>query len=49
MSVIIDNINTQVQRYLVVLLVTAVIVAGATWAVLAWMGVQQAAMWGILA
>jgi predicted PurR-regulated permease PerM len=48
-SRIIDDINAQVQRYLLVLLVTAVIVAVLTWMVLAWMGVQHAAMWGILA
>jgi predicted PurR-regulated permease PerM len=46
---IIDEINTQIQRYLVVLLITAVIVAAATWIVLASMGVQHAAMWAILA
>jgi len=48
-SMIIDDINTQIQRYLLVLLVTAVIVGIVTWLVLAWMGVQHAAMWGILA
>jgi predicted PurR-regulated permease PerM len=48
-STIIDDINGQIQRYLLVLLVTAVIVAVLTWIVLAWMGVQHAAMWGILA
>jgi predicted PurR-regulated permease PerM len=46
---IIDDINTQIQRYLLVLLVTAVIVCAFTWGVLAWMGVRHAAMWGILA
>jgi predicted PurR-regulated permease PerM len=46
---IIDDINAQVQRFLVVRLVTAAIVGGLTWAVLAWMGVQHAAVWGILA
>ena len=48
-SAIIDDINSQIQRYLLVLLVTAVIVGTATWLVLALMGVQHAAMWGILA
>lgn len=48
-ATIIDDINTQIQRYLLVLVVTAIIVGVATWAVLAWMGVQHAAMWGILA
>jgi len=48
-ATIIGDINAQIQRYLLVLLVTAVIVAVLTWMVLAWMGVQHAAMWGILA
>ena len=48
-STIIDNINTQIQRYLLILLVTAVTVGLATWAVLAWMGVEHAAMWAVLA
>jgi len=46
---IIGDINAQIQRYLLVLLVTGGIVAAATWAVLAWMGVQHAPMWAILA
>jgi predicted PurR-regulated permease PerM len=46
---IIDDISHQVQRFLLVRLVTGVIVAAATWAVLAWMDVGQAAVWGILA
>jgi predicted PurR-regulated permease PerM len=46
---IIDDINAQIQRYLLVLLFTGAIVAVATWLVLAWMGVQHALMWGVLA
>jgi predicted PurR-regulated permease PerM len=46
---IIDDINTQIRRYLLVLLVTAVIVGAATWAVLAAMGTRHSAMWGVLA
>jgi predicted PurR-regulated permease PerM len=46
---IIDDINQQVQRFLLVRLVTSAIVALATWIVLAWMDVQQAAVWAILA
>ena len=46
---IIDDINAQVQRFLLVRLLTAAVVALATWAVLAWMEVPQAAVWGILA
>jgi predicted PurR-regulated permease PerM len=48
-STIINDINTQIQRYLLVLLCTGAIVGTATWIVLAWMGVQHAAMWGLLA
>jgi predicted PurR-regulated permease PerM len=46
---IIDDINGQIQRYLLVLLFTGAIVGTATWIVLAWMGVEHAAMWGLLA
>jgi predicted PurR-regulated permease PerM len=46
---IVNDINAQIQRYLLVLLITAVIVGASTWGVLAWIGVQHAAMWGILA
>jgi predicted PurR-regulated permease PerM len=48
-ATIIDDINAQVQRFLVVRLITAAIVGALTWAVLAWMGVQYAAVWGIFA
>lgn len=48
-AAVFDDINTQIQRYLLVLLVTALMVGGLTWAVLAWQKVQHAAMWGILA
>lgn len=48
-ATIIDDINAQIQRYLLVLLFTGLIVGAATWLVLAWMGVQHAALWGLLA
>ena len=48
-ATIIDEINAQIQRFLLVRLVTSAVVALATWAMLAWMDVQQAAVWGILA
>lgn len=48
-ATIIKDINQQIERYLLVLLVTGVIVAVATWLVLAWLGVRHAAVWGILA
>jgi predicted PurR-regulated permease PerM len=46
---IINDINEQIQRFLLIRLVTSVIVGAATWGVLAWMGVDSAAMWGALA
>lgn len=48
-AAIIDDINRQIQRYLLMLLVTGAIVGSATWLVLAWMGTEQAPMWGLLA
>jgi predicted PurR-regulated permease PerM len=48
-AAIINDINSQIQRYLLVLLATAVMVGAATWAVLAWQGVEHAPMWGMLA
>jgi predicted PurR-regulated permease PerM len=48
-AAIVDEINGQIQRFLLVRLVTAAIVGALTWAVLAWMGVDHAAVWGILA
>jgi predicted PurR-regulated permease PerM len=46
---IIDDINSQIQRYLLVLVVTAIMVGLATWLVLAWQNVRHAALWGMLA
>jgi predicted PurR-regulated permease PerM len=48
-ATIIDDINAQIQRFLVVRLVTGVIVGALTWVVLAWIGVEHAAFWGMLA
>ncbi len=48
-ATIIDDNNAQIQRFLVVRLVTAGVVAVLTWAVLALMGVAHAAVRGILA
>jgi predicted PurR-regulated permease PerM len=48
-ATIIDDINAQIQRFLLVRLVTSIVVAVATWAVLAAMDVRQAAVWGIVA
>lgn len=49
MATVIDDINDQIQRFLLVRLVTAVIVGALTWLTLVWLGVQNAAVWGILA
>jgi predicted PurR-regulated permease PerM len=46
---IIDDINHQIQRYLVVLLFTAAVVGVSTWLVLDWLGARHAVMWGLLA
>jgi predicted PurR-regulated permease PerM len=48
-ATIISDINAQIQRYLLVLLVTGAIVGVATWIVLAWLDVRHAAMWALLA
>ena len=46
---IVDDVNAQIQRFLLVRLVTSAVVGLATWGVLALMGVTHAAVWGILA
>jgi predicted PurR-regulated permease PerM len=46
---VLDDINEQIQRFLLVQLFTATIVAVATWLALAWAGIEQAAVWSILA
>ena len=44
-----DDINDQIQRFLLVQVFTSVVVGAATWSVLAWMDVPQAAVWAIAA
>lgn len=46
---VLNDINEQIQRYLLVLAVTSIAVGVATWAALVAMDVRQAAMWSILA
>jgi predicted PurR-regulated permease PerM len=46
---VLDDITTQIQRFLLVQLFTAAMVAVATWIALAGMGVEQAGVWSILA
>jgi predicted PurR-regulated permease PerM len=48
-AAIIDEINGHIQRYLLVLLFTALVVGLSTWLVLAWLGAENAMMWGLLA
>ena len=44
-----DEITGQIQRYLLVQLFTSLIVGLATWLVFAWIGLQHAAVWGVVA
>jgi predicted PurR-regulated permease PerM len=46
---VLDDISEQIQRFLLVQVFTASIVAVATWVALRWVGVEQAAVWSILA
>jgi predicted PurR-regulated permease PerM len=46
---VLDDITSQIQRFLLVQVFTAAIVAVATWLALTWAGVEQAAVWSILA
>jgi predicted PurR-regulated permease PerM len=46
---IIDSIGSQIARFLLVQVVTSVVVGVATWMALRYMGLQQAALWGLMA
>ena len=46
---ILDEINSQIARFLIVRLVTSVIVAVATWVAFRLIGLEQAGVWGIAA
>ena len=46
---VLDDISEQIQRFLLVQVFTASIVAVATWVALKWVGVEQAAVWSLLA
>jgi predicted PurR-regulated permease PerM len=43
-----DEITDQIQRYLLVQVFTSLIVAVATWIVFLWIGVEHAAVWGLV-
>ena len=44
-----DEITAQIQRYLIVLILTSVVVGVATWLALLWIGLEHAAVWGVAA
>ena len=44
-----DEITAQIQRYLLVQVFTSVLVGIATWLCFVWIGIEQAAVWGIVA
>ena len=46
---IIDDISTQIGRFLLVQIFTSLVVGVVTWAALAWIGLEQAVFWGLLA
>lgn len=46
---IIDKISSQIGRFLIVQIFTSIVVGVATWAALAALGLEQAALWGLLA
>jgi len=46
---ILDEINLQVERFLIVRLVTSAIVGVASWLAFAWLGLEEAAIWGLAA
>jgi predicted PurR-regulated permease PerM len=46
---ILEEIDTQVQRYLFAMLLTNTVLAAATWLAFALLGVEQAGVWGVAA
>jgi predicted PurR-regulated permease PerM len=46
---VLDEIDAEIKRYLFVRLITSVVVAVGTWAALKWIGLQNPAIWGIVA
>jgi len=44
-----QEIDTQIQRYLLTMLASNVLVAVGTWLAFSWLGVEQAAVWGVTA
>ena len=46
---VLDDINGQIQRYLLVQVFTSMLVGVATWLAFLWIGLEHAAIWGIAA
>jgi len=46
---VLEDIAAQIEQFLVIQIVTSIVVAVATWAALRLLGLQQAALWGLLA
>ena len=46
---VLNEIDAEIKRYLLVRVITSLVVAVGTWAVLRWIGLQNAAVWGIAA
>lgn len=46
---VLDDINDQIQRYMLVQIFTSILVGIATWLAFLWIGVEQAAIWGVAA
>lgn len=46
---VLDEITTQIQRYLMVHIFTSILVGVTTWLAFLWIGLEHAAIWGIVA
>lgn len=46
---VLDDINSQIQRYMLVQIFTSLLVGVATWLAFLWIGVEHAEIWGIAA
>jgi len=46
---VLDEIHDQVQRYMMILLITNVLIGFATWALFAAVGLESAGLWGVIA
>lgn len=46
---VLDQINGQIQRYMLVQILTSIVVGVATWLAFLWIGMEHAAIWGIAA